>query len=245
MLIPALDILNGQVVRLQQGDFDRQTIFSSNPIAMAVAYAEAGAQYLHIVDLDGAKNPGQRQLELITHMQQASGLPIQTGGGIRHRDDIARLLDSGISRVVTGSAAVQNPQRAIAWLDEFGHESLVFALDIHIDQNQQRWLATHGWQQTSALRLEDLLSQLIIAGSRHVLCTDIQRDGMLNGPNVELYAELKVRFPDIVWQASGGIAQLTDLSALKQANCDSAILGKALLREHFTIEEAIQCWQNV
>lgn len=244
MLIPALDILNGQVVRLQQGDFDRQTIFSSDPVAMAVAYAEAGAQYLHIVDLDGAKDPARRQLELITHMQQASGLPIQTGGGIRHRDDIARLLDSGISRVVTGSAAVQNPQQAIDWLDEFGNESLVFALDIHIDQNRQRWLATHGWQQTSALRLEDLLSQLVVAGGRHVLCTDIQRDGMLNGPNVELYAELKVRFPDIIWQASGGIAQLTDLSALKQANCDSAILGKALLREHFTIEEAIQCWQN-
>lgn len=244
MLIPALDLINGEVVRLQQGDFAQQTTYNSDPVAVACAYQAAGAEFLHIVDLDGARDPANRQLALIHRMQQESGLRTQTGGGIRSREDIASLLDAGVERVVVGSSAVKDPALAASWLNEFGSDAIVLALDLNIDAEGQRWLATHGWQEQSDLRIEDLLAQLIPAGCKHVLCTDISRDGMLSGPNVELYRDLKKDFPQIVWQASGGVAKLTDLEELQAVNCDSVILGKSLLTGQFTLEEATQCWQN-
>lgn len=244
MLIPALDLINGEVVRLQQGDFAQQTTYNKDPVAVACAYQAAGAEFLHIVDLDGARDPANRQLSLIHRMQQKSGLRTQTGGGIRTREDIASLLDAGVERVVVGSSAVKDPALAANWLKEFGSDAIVLALDLNIDQQGQRWLATHGWQEQSNLRIEDLLNQLIPAGCKHVLCTDISRDGMLSGPNVELYRDLKWDFPQIVWQASGGVAKLSDLEELHAVNCDSVILGKSLLTGQFTLEEATQCWQN-
>lgn len=244
MLIPALDLINGEVVRLQQGDFARQTTFHADPVEVACQYAQAGAEFLHIVDLDGARDPKKRQLELIHRMQRESGLRTQTGGGIRSREDIASLLDAGVTRVVVGSSAVKDPALAAKWLAEFGSEAIVLALDINIDANDQRWLATHGWQEQSNVRIEDLLGELIPAGCRHVLCTDISRDGMLSGPNVALYRDLKIDFPEVVWQASGGVANLDDLRDLKAVDCDSVILGKALLTGQFDLQEATECWQN-
>lgn len=244
MLIPALDLINGEVVRLQQGDFARQTTYANDPIEVARSYAAAGAEFLHIVDLDGARDPANRQLELITAMQRESGLRTQTGGGIRSRDDIASLLEAGVERVVVGSSAVKDPALAADWLAEFGSDAIVLALDINIDEQGQRWLATHGWLEQSDVRIEDLLGELIPAGCRHVLCTDISRDGMLTGPNVPLYRDLKVDFPEIVWQASGGVSGLSDLKNLKAVDCDSVILGKALLTGKFTLKEATECWQN-
>lgn len=244
MLIPALDLIGGQVVRLQQGDFKRQTTYPSDPVQIACEYAAAGADFLHIVDLDGARDPAKRQLELINSMQQTSNLRTQTGGGIRTSSDIKRLLDAGVERVVVGSSAVQDPALASQWLNEFGPDAIVLALDINIDERGDRWLATHGWQTQSTVRIEDLLAQLTKAGCKHVLCTDISRDGMLSGPNVELYKNLKTEFPEIIWQASGGVSGLHDLRDLRSVNCDSVILGKALLTGRFTLEEARACWQN-
>ena len=244
MLIPALDLINGEVVRLQQGDFDRQTTYHNNPVAVARSYAEAGAEFLHIVDLDGARDPHNRQLNLIKQMQRESGLRTQTGGGIRTRDDIDSLLNAGVERVVIGSTAVNDTALAASWLNEFGSDAIVLALDLNIDEKGQRWLATHGWQQKSEVRIEELLGDLIPVGWRHVLCTDIRRDGMLNGPNIPLYRDLKIDFPEIVWQASGGVAGLSDIRNLRAADCDSVILGKALLAGKFTLQEATECWQN-
>lgn len=244
MLIPALDLINGEVVRLKQGDFARQTTFHHDPVAVACDYAKAGAEFLHIVDLDGARDPQKRQLTLIQRMQTESGLRTQTGGGIRTREDIADLLNAGVERVVVGSSAVKDPALAASWLQEFGSDAIVLALDINIAEQGQRWLATHGWQEQSDVRIEDLLGELIPAGCRHVLCTDISRDGMLTGPNVPLYRDLKVDFPEIIWQASGGVSGLHDLKDLRAVNCDSVILGKALLTGKFTLEEATECWQN-
>ena len=244
MLIPALDIIQGEVVRLQQADFARQTVYHNDPVAVACSYAEAGAEFLHIVDLDGARDPQQRQLELIKRMQRESGLRTQTGGGIRSRDDIDALLNAGVERVVIGSIAVNDPASAASWLVEFGSDTIVLALDLNIDDQGQRWLATHGWQQQSDVRIDELLADLIPAGCRHVLCTDISRDGMLSGPNIPLYRDLKIDFPEIVWQASGGVSGLSDLKNLKAVDCDSVILGKALLTGKFNLTEATECWQN-
>lgn len=244
MLIPALDLIRGEVVRLYQGDFNQQTTYHADPVAVATAYRDAGAEFIHLVDLDGARDVQQRQLPLLRAITQATGLPVQTGGGIRSRDDVVDLLEAGVTRAVIGSKAVKDPDTVLAWLDEFGPEAIVLALDINIDENGERWLATEGWQEKSSVTLDNLLTQYIERGLRHVLCTDISRDGTLQGSNVALYAYLKKTYPSIVWQASGGVASLDDLRQLRAVHCDSVILGKALLTGKFTLEEALECWQN-
>lgn len=244
MLIPALDLIQGQVVRLLKGDFNQQTVYHHEPIKIAQSYADAGAEYLHLVDLDGARDPNKRQLALLAEITEKTGLPVQTGGGIRTRRDVEQLLKQGIKRVVIGSLAVTEPRTVLGWIQEFGPEAIVLALDVNIDEQGQRWLATHGWQQQSTVTLEDCLTPFVDAGCRHVLCTDISRDGTLAGSHVELYQALKRDFPEVVWQASGGVAGLNDLTALKAVNCDSVILGKALLTNQFTLAEALECWRQ-
>lgn len=242
MLIPALDLINGQVVRLINGDFNQQTTYHTDPIAIAIEYRNAGAEYLHLVDLDGARDPAKRQFELIGNITRATGLPIQVGGGIRSTADIEQLLAVGVQRVVIGSLAVTQPELVRQWFERFGAEAIVLALDVNINDKGERLLATHGWQQASSMSLETCLQGFLEVGCRHVLCTDISRDGTLTGSHVELYADLKQQFPMVQWQASGGVASLTELTALKAVQCDSVILGKALLTEQFTLTEALQCW---
>lgn len=244
MLIPALDLIDGQVVRLLHGDFNQQTTYHNDPIAIAQEYSQAGADYLHLVDLDGARDPAQRQVALIRDLVRTTKLPVQVGGGIRTACDIEHLLDAGVRRVVIGSLAVTQPQRVQEWFQLFGSEAIVLALDVNIDTQGNRFLATHGWQQASTVTLEACLQTYLDHDCRHVLCTDIGRDGTLAGSHIELYADLKQQFPFIQWQASGGVARLDDLIALKAAQCDSVILGKALLTQQFTLTEALQCWNN-
>ncbi|RUO40585.1 1-(5-phosphoribosyl)-5-[(5-phosphoribosylamino)methylideneamino]imidazole-4-carboxamide isomerase [Aliidiomarina taiwanensis] len=244
MLIPALDIIEGQVVRLQKGDFNQQTNYHSDPVAVARDYQAQGADYLHLVDLDGARAPKLRQLALITQLVQQLDIPVQVGGGVRHREDIQQLLAAGVARVVIGSTAVNQPTLVKEWFQEFGGERLVLALDVNINQQGQRMLATHGWQTTSQQQLEPCLQAYLDVGCQHVLCTDISRDGMLQGSNVALYQELKQAFPSIQWQASGGVASLAELTELQAAQCDSVILGKSLLTNTFTLAEALACWNN-
>lgn len=244
MLIPALDLIKGQVVRLLNGDFNQQTTYHSDPVAIATEYRNAGAEYLHLVDLDGARDPAQRQFKLIGHITRSTGLPIQVGGGIRNTEDLEQLFAVGVQRVVIGSLAVTQPELVREWFNRFGPEAIVLALDVNINANGERLLATHGWQQASATTLESCLEGFLAVGCRHVLCTDISRDGTLAGSHVELYAELKQQFPTAQWQASGGVASLNDLTALKAVQCDSVILGKALLTHQFTLTEALQCWTN-
>ena len=242
MLIPALDLINGQVVRLLKGDFNQQTVYHNNPVEVAQSYQRAGAEYIHLVDLDGARDPNQRQLKLLTRITEETGLPVQTGGGVRTRRDVEQLLAGGVKRVVIGSLAVTDPRTVLAWMNTFGPEAIVLALDVNIDKHGERWLATHGWQQQSSVTLEACLQPFVAEGCTHVLCTDISRDGTLAGSHVELYRALKQDFPTVQWQASGGVASLNDLTALKAANCDSVILGKALLTQQFTLEDALACW---
>lgn len=244
MLIPALDLMNGQVVRLYQGDFRQQTTYDNDPVAVACRYRDQGAAILHLVDLDGARDIQRRQLPLLKKITEATGLPIQIGGGIRTEQDLIELFAAGVQRAVIGSKAVQDPEVVYAWIEKFGNQAIVLALDIMIDDQGQRWLATHGWQEKSTVTLDSLLTGYREQGLQHVLCTDISKDGTLQGPNVELYADLKRAYPEIVWQASGGVATLQDLNDLAAVQCDSVILGKALLTGQFTLQEALQCWRN-
>ncbi len=244
MLIPALDLIAGQVVRLQQGDFNRQTTYANSPLPIVAEYQAAGSEWLHLVDLDGARDPQQRQLNLIKQITAATTMKVQVGGGIRNRTDIEQLLAQGVARVVIGSTAVQQPQLVQQWLQDFGPEAIVLALDVNIDSTGEAFIATNGWQQASDVTLKEMLEAYLPYGLRHVLCTDISRDGMLSGSNINLYRQLKQQFPSIVLQASGGIATLDDLFNLQAINCDAAILGKSLLKGEFTLTEAFTCWPN-
>ncbi len=244
MIIPAIDLIEGKVVRLYQGDYEQKTEYKLDPVDVLKTYAAGGASWLHIVDLTGAKDPDKRQLELIKKMADTGLMKFQAGGGIRCKNDVEQLLANGVSRVVIGSLAVKQPELVKNWIDTFGPEAIVLALDINIDENGNKFIATHGWQENSGVRLEEILADFKSVGVRHVLCTDISRDGTLAGSNVNLYQEVVEQFPEIIWQSSGGIGGIADIEALKPTKVGGVILGRALLEGKFTIEEAIACWQD-
>lgn len=242
MIIPAIDLIEGKVVRLFQGDYGQKTEYQLDPIDVVHNYADAGASFLHIVDLTGAKDTKKRQIELISNMVATGRMKFQAGGGIRHKEDVEQLLQCGVERVVVGSLAVKEPETVMAWVREFGPQSIVLALDINIDKDGRRFIATHGWQENSGVQLDDLLAQFTSVGVAHVLCTDISRDGTLAGANEQLYKDVVQQFPSVSWQASGGIGSLDDIQRLKPTQVQNVILGRALLEGKFTLEEAIKLW---
>ncbi|TWD39806.1 1-(5-phosphoribosyl)-5-[(5-phosphoribosylamino)methylideneamino]imidazole-4-carboxamide isomerase [Pantoea sp. SJZ147] len=244
MIIPALDLIDGKVVRLHQGDYAQQRDYGSDPLPRLQDYAGQGATVLHLVDLTGAKDPAKRQIALLKNLLNGVNAIVQVGGGIRTRDDVKALLDAGASRVVVGSTAVKQPEDVKAWFQEFGPEAIVLALDVRIDAANRKDIAISGWQEAAGLTLEEVIEQFQPVGLRHVLCTDISRDGTLSGSNVELYKEVTARFPQIAFQSSGGIGELSDIAALRGSGVQGVIVGRALLEGKFTVSEAIACWQN-
>ena len=243
MIIPAIDLIDGSVVRLYQGDYDQKTQYQLDPVQVVHDYADAGAQWLHIVDLTGAKDVQKRQLTLIKAMVDTGRMSFQAGGGIRTEDDVKGLLDIGVKRVVIGSLAVKEPELVKSWIVKYGPEAIVLALDVNINSEGKKCIATHGWQEDSGVEIEGLLENMLSVGAKHVLCTDISRDGTLQGANAELYAEMKAAFPSVVWQASGGIGSLDDIERLKPTHVGGVILGRALLEGKFTLAEALAVWQ--
>lgn len=244
MIIPAIDLIDGNVVRLYQGRYDNSTEYDFNPLSLRNQYAQAGAQWLHIVDLSGAKDASKRQLTLLSELMTAAPLHIQVGGGVRSEQDVVDLLDAGAGRVVIGSLAIRQPELVQSWVRKYGGEQIVLALDVAINSNGEKTLPSHGWIEQSNITLEQVLEGYISAGAKHVLCTDISKDGTLTGSNVALYQQLAASYPQIQWQASGGIGQLDDIRALIGSGVAGVILGRSLLEGKFTLEEAIACWQN-
>lgn len=244
MIIPAIDLIEGNVVRLYQGDYEQKTEYKLNPVDVVKDYASEGAEILHIVDLTGAKDPNKRQIPLIKEMVATGLMMFQSGGGIRTKQDVSDLIDAGIDRVVIGSLAVNQQETVAQWFVEFGAEKIVLALDINIDEEGNKYVATHGWQEDSGVSIEELINHYSKVGLKHVLCTDISKDGTLSGANNSLYKELVTQYPNIEWQASGGIGELNDIEALKPTKVQSVILGRALLEGKFTLAEAITCWQD-
>ena len=244
MIIPAIDLIDGSVVRLFQGDYEQKTQYELDPIEVVHNYADQGAKWLHIVDLTGAKDTNKRQLDLIGKMVATKRMDFQAGGGIRSEEDVAQLLALGVKRVVIGSLAVKQPDLVKGWVSKYGSEAIVLALDVNIDEAGNKFIATHGWQENSGVSLEALLNDFLSVGAKHVLCTDISRDGTLQGANHHLYAEMTEKFPSIAWQASGGIGKLDDIALLKPTQVSGVILGRALLEGKFTVEQAITCWNS-
>ncbi|MEN0652053.1 MULTISPECIES: 1-(5-phosphoribosyl)-5-[(5-phosphoribosylamino)methylideneamino]imidazole-4-carboxamide isomerase [Hyphobacterium] len=238
-LYPAIDLLDGQVVRLRHGAFDAVTAYGSDPLAVAEAWRDEGADWLHVVDLSGARDGARRQGEAVGRLCQ-TGLNVQTGGGVRCADDVEALLGAGASRVIVGSVAVTHPDLFASWLDAYGGDRLVAALDVRIEGGVAIPVVK-GWTEASGTTLGELLATYRHSGLRHVLITDVGRDGALAGPATSLYADLALRWPDLAFQASGGVSSLADLAALAKSGPDGAIVGKALYENRFTVREAIAC----
>jgi len=238
-LIPAIDLRGGRCVRLLQGRFDAETVYATDPTEILTRYLDYGARLIHVVDLDGAREGSQANLTAIETLAGAANgrASIQVGGGIRTRSVAEDLLERGVGRVVVGSVAVTNPPEVAGWLRELGPDRVVLAFDVRLDDDGTPRLATHGWERQTRTSLWDAVEQYATAGLRHVLCTDVAKDGALTGPNVPLYAEAVRRFPRIEWQASGGVSSADDLRALAATDVAAVVSGRALLEGRLTAEE--------
>jgi phosphoribosylformimino-5-aminoimidazole carboxamide ribotide isomerase len=236
-LIPAIDLKDGRCVRLLHGDFAAETRYAVQPLELLSKYRDFGADWLHVVDLDGARDGALGNRPIVEQLARRGTLKLQVGGGLRSSDAVAQMLECGAARVVVGSAAILNPEQVQEWLKHFGPDHLVLAFDVRMDPGGTPRVATHGWQRQSELSLWDAVQRFTAGTLKHVLCTDVARDGALNGPNVDLYAAAVQRHPGIEWQASGGVRDARDLHALAQAGASAAISGKALLEELIPREE--------
>ena len=237
LLMPAIDLRGGRCVRLYQGDFAGETRYDCSPRELLARYRALGASWVHVVDLDGARDGLLAHRELILDLAAQRGVRLQVGGGIRSAAVIAELLASGIERVVIGSAAVERPDEVLGWLGRFGAERICLALDVRCEPRGEPRVRTRGWQAGTASSLWQALAAYPQAAGRHVLCTDIERDGALAGPNLDLYRDAVERCPGLAWQASGGVRHAADLQALARIGVAAAVSGKALLEERIQPEE--------
>ncbi len=236
ILLPAIDLIGGRCVRLSQGDFARETRYSADPAAALADFAHGGAEEAHLVDLDGARAGAPRQHELFATLARTSDLHLQVAGGFRTAEQVATVLDAGVARVVIGSLALTAPTAFADMLDRFGPDRLTLALDVRIEHGEAM-VATHGWEIGSGRTLGDVLGQF--PAVRHLLVTDIARDGMLSGPNIALMSSILADFPTVELQASGGVATLADLPALRATGAARAIVGKAIWEKRFTVAQGV------
>jgi phosphoribosylformimino-5-aminoimidazole carboxamide ribotide isomerase len=241
LILPAIDLRGGYCVRLSQGDYARETVYGHDPLDIARLYASQGADWLHLVDLDAARAGGYTLQPLLREICAFTGLKVQTGGGVRSREDVSRILEAGASRVVVGSLAVQQPAEVLEWIGEFGAERITVALDARQEEQGVWRLPVHGWTETAAATLDELAVRFAAGGLQHLLSTDIARDGMLTGPNADLYAHLAEIAPSLQVQASGGVREVADVANAKRQGCAGIVLGRALLEGKLSLAEALAC----
>jgi phosphoribosylformimino-5-aminoimidazole carboxamide ribotide isomerase len=239
IIFPAIDLRNGQCVRLTQGDFTTAKIYQADPVLQAQRFAAAGAEWLHIVDLDGAQHGRSRQLDVMDEIARRVPLRLQAGGGIRESSTAQALFDCGIERIVIGSVAAREPERVKDWLRHFGPSRIVLAFDVRLNDAGEPEVLAQGWQQGSGKTLWELLSIYVDDGLQTILCTDIARDGMLSGPNLALYQSIRRRHPALDVLASGGVRDLDDLTELSRLDVTGAIVGKALYEGRIGLADAI------
>ena len=235
LIYPAIDIYQGNCVRLRQGDFAAQKIYSGSPPDVARSYMEKGLDFLHIVDLEGAKQGHIVNHKTLNAILGIPGLRVQIGGGIRTREDVASLLQAGATRMVIGSLAVKSPHIIREWMREFQAERFVIAVDI-----RQGSVAHTGWLEKANLSPSTFIDIMAHIGAIRFLCTDIDRDGMLEGPNLELYSSLSTEFPSLQFIASGGVSDLADIQKLQATGCEGVVVGKALYEGRIKTEELAQ-----
>ena len=235
-IIPAIDIIGGECVRLSQGDYDRKTSYFKDPLEVAVRFRDAGIRRLHLVDLDGAKAAAPKNLAVLEKVAARTGMDIQYGGGIKSADALKAVFDSGANRAICGSVAVTKPDDFRQWLAKFGAGKIILGADV-----KNGFVATHGWLESSEVSARSLIEQFEGDGLRQVICTDISKDGMLQGPTFELYEELQGQFPEIDITVSGGISSIDDIIKLDGMGLRSVIVGKAFYEGRITLKQLEEC----
>ncbi|MBP6445607.1 MAG: 1-(5-phosphoribosyl)-5-[(5-phosphoribosylamino)methylideneamino]imidazole-4-carboxamide isomerase [Saprospiraceae bacterium] len=231
-IYPAIDIIDGQCVRLTKGNYDTVKVYDSEPLEVAKQFEDAGAKYLHVVDLDAAKNPENNNRKLISRIIRSTRLLIQTGGGIRQEADVAELLDLGADRLIIGSVAVTKRDEVYDWISNFGGNRIVIGADV-----KDEMIATHGWLKVSDEKISDFIVSYMQHGGTTFLCTDISKDGMLAGSSIDLYGKLIQQFPGINLLASGGVTSLDEVEMLKKMGMEGIIIGKAIYEQKIKVSD--------
>lgn len=231
-IIPAIDIIDGKCVRLSKGDFKRKTVYRASPMEMARELQDAGIKRLHLVDLDGAKAKKVINLKVLRDISRKTNLEVDFGGGVQSREDLLKVFEAGAKQVTGGSIAVNNPDLFEGWLNEFGSEKIILGADVANGK-----IAISGWQEQSNWTIEDFLDYYLRKGVRQVICTDVSKDGLLQGPAVGLYRKLAKAYPELSIIASGGVGVLQDLKDLTSTGVAGAIVGKAIYEGKITLKE--------
>ncbi|MEM9819852.1 MAG: 1-(5-phosphoribosyl)-5-[(5-phosphoribosylamino)methylideneamino]imidazole-4-carboxamide isomerase [Bacteroidota bacterium] len=230
-VIPAIDLIDGQCVRLTQGDYQSKKVYSKDPLEVAKRFEDAGIRRLHIVDLDGAKAKHIINYPVLERIATHTNLLIDFGGGLKSDEDVRIAFAAGAHQITGGTVAVKNKALMLQWIEQYGGEKIILGADVSHER-----IAISGWQEQSDIQLFDFLADYVQDGIQYVICTDIAKDGMLNGPAVALYQKIIQRFPQLQLIASGGIAQVEDLRELKKIGCFGAITGKALYEGKISLD---------
>ena len=235
-LIPAIDLIDGRCVRLTQGDYDIKKVYEQNPVDMAKMYADCGVRRLHVVDLDGAKAKEPCNLRVLEQLATNTNLDIEWGGGIKSTDALRAALNAGANRVICGSVAVDNRELFADWLQNYGAGHVILGADV-----RGRNVATHGWLKESQVSIDEIIGWFLPFGLKQLICTDISKDGMLQGPNFPLYVELKENFPTVDTTLSGGISSMNDIHRANELGLHSVIIGKAIYEGRITLKD-LELW---
>lgn len=237
-LIPAIDIINGNCVRLTKGDYDKKSVYSENPAEMAVHFEHIGYKRLHVVDLDGAKSKHIVNVKTLKSITDNTALTVDFGGGIKGENDIETAFANGASMITVGSVAVTEPTLFTSWIKKYGAERIILGADV-----RNELIAINGWKQDAGIELTDFLDKYVELGIRNVLCTDISKDGTLSGPAIGLYKDIMTRYPDLHLIASGGVSCAEDIQALDEAGIPAVVFGKAIYEGKIDLKK-LWDWQN-
>jgi phosphoribosylformimino-5-aminoimidazole carboxamide ribotide isomerase len=232
LIIPAIDIIDGKCVRLTKGNYDTKIIYNENPVDAAKGFEDAGITHLHLVDLDGAKKSEVVNWKVLESIASQTKLQIDFSGGIKTKQSAQQAFDLGATQITVGSLAAKNPKEFVDWIWEFGEEKLILGADVIKDK-----IAIHGWQESSTKDIYSYLDYFFEEGIDYVLCTDVSKDGMLQGPSVDLYKDILEEYEEIKLIASGGVSSIEDLNQLKEIGCYAAIVGKAFYEGRISLSE--------
>ena len=234
-IIPAIDIIDGKCVRLTKGDYSTKKIYNENPLEVALEFQDAGIEYLHVVDLDGAKSSHIVNHKILEELASKTNLHIDFGGGLKTDEDLKIAFESGAKQITGGSIAVKNPELFGSWIEKYGSDKIILGADV---MNEK--IAVNGWQEDSGLDIFNFLNDYTAKGITNVICTDISKDGMLEGASLELYKKILAQFPEMNLTASGGVSNMEDLIVLAENNLESAIVGKAIYENRISMKELEQ-----
>ena len=235
-IIPAIDIIEGRCVRLSQGDYARSKVYDASPVDMAKRYADCGVRRIHVVDLDGAKSSSPKNLKTLERMAVGASVEIEWGGGIKSEESLRALFDYGATYAIVGSVAARTPELFAEWLDVFGAERMVLGADVRDGK-----VSVNGWQEDLGVTIEQLIDGFLPHGLSQVICTDITKDGMLEGPSFDLYTNLQSHYPNVDFTVSGGISSMADIERLSELQLRKVIVGKAIYENRITLKQ-IEQW---